>query len=53
MKTLYIILGIWILITGICTITGVIELDKVTAGMYVSCLGLLTTCEGIRAWRNK
>ena len=53
MKALYVILGVWILITGICTIAGVTELDRVTTGMYVSCLGLMTTCEGIRAWRSK
>ena len=52
-KALYIILGIWILITGICVLAGITELDQITAGLYVSCLGLLTTCEGVKAWRKK
>ena len=52
MKALYIILGVWILITGICAITGITELDQVTAGMYVSCLGILTLTEGFGMWRK-
>ena len=52
MKALYIILGAWILITGICTIAGITELDQVTAGRYVSCLGLLTLTEGFGRWRK-
>ena len=53
MKALYIILGVWVLITGICTIMRVTELDQVTAGIYVTCLGIMTVGEGVRAWRNK
>ena len=53
MKALYIILGVWILITGICTIAGITELDQVTAGMYVSCLGVLTLTEGFGMWRKQ
>jgi hypothetical protein len=52
MKALYIILGVWILITGLCTIAGITELDQVTAGMYASCLGLLTLTEGFGMWRK-
>jgi uncharacterized membrane protein len=53
MKALYIVLGIWILITGICTIAGVCELDQVTAGLYVTCYGLFIILEGLKAGRNK
>ena len=52
MKALYIILGIWILITGICVLAGITELDRITYGIYVTCLGLLTLTEGFGMWRK-
>ena len=53
MKALYIFLGAWILLTGICTLTGYIEMDQITAGMYVTALGLITITGGFGGWRNK
>lgn len=46
MKLIYIILGAWILITGILTMTGIMTMDPVTAGMYITCLGIVTITEG-------
>ena len=53
MKVLYIILGVWILVTGVLTIAGVCEMDQFTAGLYALCLGIMTLTEGISAWRKK
>ena len=49
MKALYNILGVWIILTGICTMIGVCEMDQFTAGLYTFCLGLMALCEGSRA----
>ena len=53
MKALYIGLGVGILITGILTIAGVTEVSQDTAGLYMTCLGIIVISEGLRAWRNK
>lgn len=53
MKLVYIILGVWIAITGILTMTGVMTMDQVTAGMYVTCLGVITLTEGFGMWGKR
>ena len=53
MKALRIILGIWIIITGICAMARVCEMDQVTGGIYAFCLGLMTLTEGLSAGRKK
>ena len=47
MKALYFILGVWIMITGICVLAGITELDRITYGIYVTCLGMMSIREGV------
>ena len=42
MKALYIFLGAYSLINGICTMAGITSMDQTTAGLYAVCLGLTT-----------
>ena len=42
MKALYIFLGAYSLIYGICTMAGVTAVNQTTAGLYAVCLGLVT-----------
>lgn len=52
MKALYIILGVWILLLGICVMFNLVELNQFATGMYITCLGIMTISEGVRAWRS-
>lgn len=42
MKALYIFLGAYSITNGICTIAGITSMDQTTAGLYATCLGLIT-----------
>ncbi len=52
MKGLYIFIGLYLTLTGICVLAGVTELDKITYGIYVTGLGIIIATGGFGSWRK-
>ena len=47
MKVFWIVLGILIAVQGICVLSGIIELDRFSTGIYVTALGIDTVRRGL------